>query len=75
MGQKLTGRENLAIVYFIAGVSQGRDSLLDARFPIAQAHILTRPYKTPRFGISGMTILSIIIGGSYGMFLLIQYDL
>ena len=31
---------------------------MDARPPIAQAHILARPNKTLGFGIFGMTILS-----------------
>ena len=58
VGQKATGKV-LVIVSFLAGCqSRKRLRLIDARSPIAQAHILARPNKTLEFGKSGMNVLS-----------------
>ena len=55
----MTGRVHPTIVSFLAGCqSRERLRLMDARPPIAQAHILARPNKTPEFNMSDMTVLS-----------------
>ena len=72
----MTGRINPAIGSFLAGCqSRERLRLIDAHPPIAQAHIVARPCKSPGSSISGMTVLSTKkIEGLDGMFLWIQYD-
>ena len=58
-GRKVTDRVNPAIVSFLAGCQSGeRLRLMDARSPIAQAHILALPNKSPGFNMSDMTVLS-----------------
>ena len=58
VGQKATGKE-LVIVSFLAGCqSRKRLRLIDARSPIAQAHILARPCKLPGFSMFDMNVLS-----------------
>ena len=60
VGWKVTGRINPAIGSFLAECqSRERLRLIDAHPPIAQAHILARPCKSPGSSISGMTVLSI----------------
>ena len=71
----MTDRVNPAIVSFLAGCQSGeRLRFMDARSPIAQAHILALPNKSPEFNMSDMTVLSTKAGGSCGGCLLIQYD-
>ena len=72
----MTDRVNPAIVSFLAGCQSGeRLRFMDARPPIAQAHILARPNKSPGFNMSDKTVLSTKkTGGSCGGCLLIQYD-
>ena len=64
VGQKATGKV-LVIVSFLAGCqSRERLRFIATGSPIAQAHILARPYKTFEFGMSDMTVLSTKTGGS-----------
>ena len=56
VGQKATGKE-LVIVSFLAGCqSRKRLRFIDARPPIAQAHIMVQPNKSLGFSISGKTV-------------------
>ena len=58
VGKKATGKV-LVIVSFLAGCqSRKRLRLIDARSPIAQAHILVRPCKLPGFSMFDMNVLS-----------------
>ena len=58
----MTGRINPAVVSFLAGRQpKERLRLIDARSPIAQAHIFVGSNKTPGLG---MSVLSTILGGS-----------
>ena len=61
----MTGRINPAVVSLLVGRQpKERLRLIDARSPIAQAHILARPNKSPDFSMSDMTVLSTKTRGS-----------